>query len=86
MQARFDRSRRNKQDFRYFFDRKILQKMERQHFAVGERQLTEARVNLLPIVELVRLICRRHSRYVRYHIDDLDQWSKGSGKRGQRDA
>lgn len=22
---------------------------------------------------------RRHSRYVRYHIDDLDIWSKGSG-------
>jgi hypothetical protein len=21
---------------------------------------------------------RRHSRYVRYHIDDLDAWSKGS--------
>jgi hypothetical protein len=22
---------------------------------------------------------RRHSRYVRYHIDDLDGWSKGDG-------
>ena len=22
---------------------------------------------------------RRHSRYVRYHFDDLDAWSKGSG-------
>lgn len=22
---------------------------------------------------------RRHSRYVRYHIDDLDSWSAGSG-------
>ena len=22
---------------------------------------------------------RRHSRYVRYHIDDLDSWSKRSG-------
>jgi hypothetical protein len=22
---------------------------------------------------------RRHSRYVRYHIDDLDLWSKSSG-------
>jgi hypothetical protein len=22
---------------------------------------------------------RRHSRYVRYHIDDLDAWSQGSG-------
>lgn len=22
---------------------------------------------------------RRHSRYVRYHIDDLDSWSRGSG-------
>jgi len=21
---------------------------------------------------------RRHSRYVRYHIDDLDDWSKGA--------
>lgn len=24
---------------------------------------------------------RRHSRYVRYHIDDLDAWSTGSGVR-----
>lgn len=24
---------------------------------------------------------RRHSRYVRYHIDDLDAWSGVSGKR-----
>lgn len=23
---------------------------------------------------------RRHSRYVRYHIDDLDSWSGQSGK------
>lgn len=23
---------------------------------------------------------RRHSRYVRYHIDDLDAWSKGVGQ------
>ena len=23
---------------------------------------------------------RRHSRYVRYHIDDLDTWSKGSDR------
>lgn len=22
---------------------------------------------------------RRHARYVRYHIDDLDSWSAGSG-------
>ena len=22
---------------------------------------------------------RRHSRYVRYHIDDLDEWSRRSG-------
>ena len=22
---------------------------------------------------------RRHSRYIRYHIDDLDAWSRGSG-------
>jgi hypothetical protein len=22
---------------------------------------------------------RRHSRYIRYHIDDLDIWSKGIG-------
>jgi hypothetical protein len=22
---------------------------------------------------------RRHSRYVRYHIDDLDSWSRASG-------
>ena len=25
---------------------------------------------------------RRHSRYVRYHIDDLDDWSKGIGGLG----
>lgn len=24
---------------------------------------------------------RRHSRYVRYHIDDLDLWSKSSGEK-----
>jgi hypothetical protein len=24
---------------------------------------------------------RRHSRYVRYHIDDLDAWSRASGSR-----
>jgi hypothetical protein len=23
---------------------------------------------------------RRHSRYVRYHIDDLDDWSRNSGE------
>jgi transposase len=23
---------------------------------------------------------RRHSRYVRYHIDDLDAWSRNSGE------
>jgi excisionase family DNA binding protein len=23
---------------------------------------------------------RRHGRYVRYHIDDLDAWSKASGR------
>lgn len=23
---------------------------------------------------------RRHSRFVRYHIDDLDAWSKGMGQ------
>lgn len=25
---------------------------------------------------------RRHSRYIRYHIDDLDAWSEESGGRG----
>jgi hypothetical protein len=25
---------------------------------------------------------RRHSRYVRYHIDDLDSWSRSSGTLG----
>ena len=25
---------------------------------------------------------RRHSRYIRYHIDDLDAWSKASAERG----
>jgi hypothetical protein len=24
---------------------------------------------------------RRHSRYVRYHIEDLDTWSRDSGKK-----
>lgn len=27
---------------------------------------------------------RRHSRYVRYHIDDLDAWSTGVGGQGRR--
>lgn len=26
---------------------------------------------------------RRHSRYVRYHIDDLDSWSKGVASPGR---
>lgn len=26
---------------------------------------------------------RRHSRYVRYHIDDLDAWSRGESSRGR---
>ena len=29
---------------------------------------------------------RRHSRYVRYHIDDLDGWSKGDFGRERRDG
>lgn len=29
---------------------------------------------------------RRHSRYVRYHIDDLDAWSKGVIRSEQGDA
>jgi hypothetical protein len=29
---------------------------------------------------------RRHGRYVRYHIDDLDGWSKGLGMLSQRRA
>lgn len=29
---------------------------------------------------------RRHSRYVRYHIEDLDDWSKGSSLTGPLDA
>jgi hypothetical protein len=29
---------------------------------------------------------RRHSRYVRYHIDDLDRWSNGVSDGGQADA
>ena len=28
---------------------------------------------------------RRHSRYVRYHIDDLDAWSRGPGNIVRRD-
>ena len=27
---------------------------------------------------------RRHGRFVRYHIDDLDAWSRRSGSRGPR--
>ena len=29
---------------------------------------------------------RRHSRYVRYHIDDLDLWSKGVAAAEAQDA
>ena len=29
---------------------------------------------------------RRHSRYVRYHIDDLDAWSKGVRADASSDA
>ena len=29
---------------------------------------------------------RRHSRYVRYHIDDLDAWSKGPDRREAHDG
>ena len=29
---------------------------------------------------------RRHSRYVRYHIDDLDDWSKGVSDAGTSDG
>ena len=29
---------------------------------------------------------RRHSRYVRYHIDDLDTWSRGVSDAGAGDA
>lgn len=29
---------------------------------------------------------RRHSRYVRYHIDDLDAWSKGQSGAGAAHA
>ena len=29
---------------------------------------------------------RRHTRYVRYHIDDLDVWSKGLSAAGTGDA
>jgi len=28
---------------------------------------------------------RRHSRYVRYHIDDLNSWSRASGKLTRND-
>ena len=28
---------------------------------------------------------RRHSRYVRYHIEDLDSWSRDSGRKRLRD-
>jgi hypothetical protein len=31
-------------------------------------------------------VFRRHSRYVRYHIDDLDAWSKGVTRSEARDA
>lgn len=29
---------------------------------------------------------RRHSRYVRYHIDDLDAWSRGESRPERQDA
>lgn len=29
---------------------------------------------------------RKHGRYVRYHIDDLDGWSKGNSKVGAAGA
>lgn len=29
---------------------------------------------------------RRHSRYVRYHIDDLDRWSEGVAQDGRRNG
>jgi len=29
---------------------------------------------------------RRHCRYIRYHIDDLDHWSEGSGPGGRSGA
>jgi hypothetical protein len=29
---------------------------------------------------------RRHGHSIRYHIDDLEQWSRGRGGRGARDA
>lgn len=29
---------------------------------------------------------RKHGRYVRYHIDDLDQWSAARAKRSTADA
>jgi excisionase family DNA binding protein len=29
---------------------------------------------------------RKHGRYVRYHIDDLDAWSLGQGKASTSDA
>lgn len=31
-------------------------------------------------------VFRRHSRYVRYHIDDLDSWSKGVTGEESRDG
>lgn len=31
-------------------------------------------------------IFRRHSRYVRYHIDDLDNWSRGLTRHERADG
>lgn len=31
-------------------------------------------------------VFRRHSRYVRYHIDDLDAWSRGETARETHNA
>jgi hypothetical protein len=31
-------------------------------------------------------VFRRHSRYVRYHIDDLDRWSKQASEGSAADA
>jgi hypothetical protein len=29
---------------------------------------------------------RKHGRYVRYHIDDLDDWSRSNGQKPRRDG
>ena len=48
------------------------------YLALSPRQLKRLRMRGLGPV------FRRHSRYVQYHIDDLDTWSRAHAARGIR--